>query len=436
MLLRFGDSDERVQRLSLFVALVLPSIALVGCSLTNGISGIGQIKERDVTISNPVPDPPKTQSPSSQQIIIDYYSYFCQDGVLVAYGMIRGPEEVPIPGGQFLGSLPNEESGDCNMYIIRNLAAGTSVDVRLRGPTDADFDLYVFERWPDPGENYRENYDGRSFSTTSDEHISYFIQQDGFLIILVDRWSGSGEYSLSVSTTIDGICRGPVPLSLNVPESDNLNYTGDCVYYSVFVPYSTSIQVSLEGPSWSNVDFDLYASRSMPLTTETAEYKSISYTSNESLTTSVLPEGTVLYIMVYSYSGAGRFYLTITPAERDCRGPINVTIGAIVHDFLNFTNDCIYYYVDLGGYYGAGRITRVQLIGPSDADFDLYLSWDSLPTRDNWVMKRVSVTSREKITSQFRPTFYLRVDSYSGSGPFTLCVVPYGEGISMPEVCR
>lgn len=94
-------------------------------------------------------------------------------------------------------SLSDYTDSDC-WYYSWEYSTPTLVDALLEGPTDADFDLYVTD-----GEGTcptTSDYDYKSYSTDSTERITIDDPDDSTdLYLLVDSWSGSGDYTLSIT---------------------------------------------------------------------------------------------------------------------------------------------------------------------------------------------------------------------------------------------
>ncbi|SFR61802.1 S8 family peptidase [Halogeometricum limi] len=74
------------------------------------------------------------------------------------------------------------------------------VVVELDGPADADFDLFVSEGTGSPPTT--SSYDYRSWTTDSQEQIAIDDPDDSAALgILVDRYSGSGDYTVTITET-------------------------------------------------------------------------------------------------------------------------------------------------------------------------------------------------------------------------------------------
>ncbi len=84
-----------------------------------------------------------------------------------------------------------------DIYFIE-VDTGYQLDVVLDGPDNADFDLYVKE-----GEEPTTNsYDVNGYTASADERCSV-EEPDGEYFILVNRYSGEGEYTITADILID-----------------------------------------------------------------------------------------------------------------------------------------------------------------------------------------------------------------------------------------
>ena len=92
-------------------------------------------------------------------------------------------------------SLSGPSDADCWHYPWR--LDPCQVVVELSGPSDATFDLYVNEGGGCPTTS---DYDYRSYTMGSEESITIdFPDDSGDLFVLVDAWSGSGSYELTIT---------------------------------------------------------------------------------------------------------------------------------------------------------------------------------------------------------------------------------------------
>ena len=104
------------------------------------------------------------------------------DGIQQLYGSRPAGGVIPIHG-LLTGS------GDSNIHRIPG-QAGT-MHVRLSGPPDQDFDLYIRAGLAPT----RSLFDARGFSPSSQEEIQLPVV-GGDIFIMVDSWRGDGAYEL------------------------------------------------------------------------------------------------------------------------------------------------------------------------------------------------------------------------------------------------
>ncbi len=96
--------------------------------------------------------------------------------------------------GQVSGTL---SEGGQDVYTY-DLDAPSSLDVELSGDPGTDFDLYVTLDGRTPATT---DYDRRSYTYGTDEEISIDSEVEDELGMLVDGYSGSGEYTMTVTET-------------------------------------------------------------------------------------------------------------------------------------------------------------------------------------------------------------------------------------------
>jgi len=113
------------------------------------------------------------------------------EGIQAIYGKPNqarrtvGPARVPIRGRL-------NGAGDRKLHSI-DVGTGR-LNVVLTGPKDADFDLYLRAGL----EPTRQRFDVRGFGSTANEEVNLDVT-GGEIFILVDSWSGSGEYEVTVN---------------------------------------------------------------------------------------------------------------------------------------------------------------------------------------------------------------------------------------------
>lgn len=151
-------------------------------------------------------------------------------------------------------------------------------------------------------------------------------------------------------------------------------------------------------------DFDLYAKWNAPPTTTNYDARSFSQYSSEYFTT--FGCGT-LYVMVRSYSGSGNFRCFVFT------GAPKVDSGRKVGSLSGSGQSATY------SVQGTG-LAWSFLAGPDNADFDLYIKWNSPPSRYNYDDRGFTLYSQEIASFCGSGTLYFMVYSFSGSGEFTM----------------
>ncbi|MBI5000765.1 MAG: PKD domain-containing protein [Euryarchaeota archaeon] len=95
-----------------------------------------------------------------------------------------------------------DEFSDPDDYYSLPLQSGQTLSASLSGPASADFDLWLY----DSGGNALKDYSSAGYSST--EQITFPVTTAGTYYVNPYAYSGSGTYSLSVSTS--GSSGGPV----------------------------------------------------------------------------------------------------------------------------------------------------------------------------------------------------------------------------------
>jgi len=305
------------------------------------------------------------------------------------------------------GSLSGTK--DAKYYRLDVGSGKTQLKVELSGPSDADFDLYA-KLGDKPTTS---SYDYRSISYTSTETITVTNPSAGSWYFMVYSYSGSGTFTIKATTSTAST--NVTQLTDGVPATGSLSGSKDGKYYSITIGSGKSqLKIELTGPS--GADFDLYVKLGSLPTTTSYDYRSI--TSSPSETISITnPSAGTWYILVYSYSGSGSF--TIKASTSAGADEAQLTDGVAKTGSLSGTGAKAYYYITIPS--GKSQL-KIELTGPSNADFDLYVKLGSQPTTSSYDYRSISYTSTETITigSPAAGTWYILVYSYSGSGSFTI----------------
>gem|GEM_PF-1450909 len=222
----------------------------------------------------------------------------------------------------------------------------------------------------------------------------------------------SSDYTFTTSANASDV----VSLTDGVAKTGSISAAKDAKNYSLVVPAGkTQLKVELTGPS--GTDFDLYAKLGAKPTTSAYDYRSIGSTSNETITVTNPSAGT-WYFMVYSYSGSGTFTIKATTSTSQTN-VTQLTDGVATTGSLSGTGNGKYYSITIPS--GKAQL-KVELTGPSGADFDLYVKLGSTPTTSTYNYSGTTSSASETISiaNPAAGTWYIYVYSYSGSGNFTI----------------
>ncbi|MEM3493214.1 MAG: pre-peptidase C-terminal domain-containing protein, partial [Thermoplasmata archaeon] len=201
-------------------------------------------------------------------------------------------------------------------YYFDAPRAAVKLKVVLDGPNGADFDLYVKKEALPTTSSYLV----RGYTNSADETVVITNQTvdvvAGRYYVLVNRYSGSGQYTIVASfETVGGGSSGNNSSEPNVIElrsgsavSGSLDASNSKAYYKITVSSGTALKVVLDGPS--GADFDLYVKKGALPTT--SSYDARGYTNSADEQVSITNPAGTYYIMVNRYSGSGSYTITAT----------------------------------------------------------------------------------------------------------------------------
>ncbi|MBN1930525.1 MAG: PPC domain-containing protein [Desulfobacterales bacterium] len=177
------------------------------------------------------------------------------------------------------------------------VAANQKLVIRLDGPDDADFDLYVkygeaVSQW---------DYDFKRITQYADEELTIGPTQAGSYFILVYAYRGEGKFSLSVDTAYEEVVLLPGQQVAGEIE----NSKGAC-YFRIPVDAGRRLIFDLNGPL--EADFDLYLRFGQRPTNVNYDQRSYSGSSKEKIEVDATQKGDY-FVMVHSYRGTGSFTL-------------------------------------------------------------------------------------------------------------------------------
>ena len=181
--------------------------------------------------------------------------------------------------------------------------------------------------------------------------------------------------------------------------------------YKVVVDADQKLLIKLVGPPGQ--DFNLYVKFGEKATLDNWDFKETTTSADEALTIDPTQAGTY-YILVYAYQGSGNFTLSTELIYED----VEITYGQQVQGELHYSKDARYYFIKTE----EGQKLILDLLGPLEADFDLYLRFGEKPTNTIFDMESSGGTSKENITLEAtqKGDYFIMVYSYQGKGEFTL----------------
>jgi hypothetical protein len=320
---------------------------------------------------------------------------------------------IPLTDGVAMTGVLNR-TNDAKYYSLEVPAGRTKLKVEISGPVKSDFDLYAkLGELPT-----LSKYDYRSVGSSSSETIIINNPLGGTWYFMVYSFSGTGTFTIKATTTAPP---GVTPLTDGVPLRDSISTTGAGKYYSIDVNApKAQLRIILTGLSY-NSDLDLYVKLGSLPTTLSYDYRSVSSSPSEKI--SILnPTNGTWYILVYSYYGASTFDIMANTSDTIDDGQLSD--GVPRNSSLSATGQKEYFYITIPS--GKYRL-RIDLTGPYNADFDLYVKWGSKPTLCYYDIRSVGPSSYETIIIGYPPagTWYIMVYSYYGSGGFTIKATTY-----------
>jgi hypothetical protein len=181
--------------------------------------------------------------------------------------------------------------------------------------------------------------------------------------------------------------------------------------YMVTVDANRKLTINLRGPA--DQDFDLYVKYNDQVSRSNWDFKKITLLADETIVIGPTNAGTY-YILVYAYKGSGQFNLsTEVPLEN-----VEITYGQQIRGSLPASKEALYYYIKSE----EGQKIVLDLNGPLDTDFDLYVRYNERPTNFKYDYRSYSGSSKENIVidAAKKGRYYILVHSFKGSGDFTL----------------
>ena len=140
----------------------------------------------------------------SQDTSAIMYAYYAEDrndlrpddvaGAQSLYGAPASQPSSLTPGEHVSGFMPNTGAEVAYQLVVQN-----KLLVKLSGPSDQDFDIYV--RHGAPVERQSQKYDEVSYGMTAEELVTINDPKPGTYYILVHSYRGSGSYTVQAKIT-------------------------------------------------------------------------------------------------------------------------------------------------------------------------------------------------------------------------------------------
>jgi len=188
--------------------------------------------------------------------------------------------------------------------------------------------------------------------------------------------------------------------------------------YLVRVEANRKLTIDLRGPVGQ--DFDLYIKHNEEASAINWDFKRVTTKADETITIDPTSAGSY-YILVYAYRGSGQFNLSTEVPTQD----VEIVPSHHIKGILTASKEALYYFIKTK----EGQKITLDLNGPLDADFDLYVRYGERPSNIKYDYKSYSGSSRESIVidKAKRGSYFIMVYSYRGSGEFTLSALPLEE---------
>ncbi|MHA2366535.1 MAG: zinc ribbon domain-containing protein [Candidatus Hodarchaeales archaeon] len=237
---------------------------------------------------------------------------------------------------------------DYNLFTIEIPLNIKFLNITLLVPEDADFDLYTkLNQSPTTNDYDFDSYNGLGLN----ENIEIFNPQFGIWYIMINAYSGIGNYII----TVEYIEQIMTSLTSGIPITGLLHFDGDYDIYLIELPVNTSnLNILLEVPN--NADFDLYAKFGSQPTT--SDFDVESYTSGDEEIDIDDPQQGIWYLMAYSYSGSGQYTIEamFTDTEDITSSETTEVIDDFNFDFIIFL--IIILFVGFFAFWGISKIIK------------------------------------------------------------------------------
>ncbi len=181
--------------------------------------------------------------------------------------------------------------------------------------------------------------------------------------------------------------------------------------YQIQVAANQKLVIQLDGPD--EADFDIYVKYGAPASRWDYDFKRITRYADEELSISSTQAGSY-FILLHAFSGKGQFSLICKTISEE----VILLPGQQVAGEIENRHETRFFRIPVD----AEKRLVLDLLGPVDANFDLYLQFGQRPTNTQYDQCSRGGSSKEKIELQSTQAgnYFAMVYSYSGIGSFTL----------------
>lgn len=332
---------------------------------------------------------------------------------------------VSLPSSPVSGTLDYDTDWD-DVYSV-NLTAGQMIVASISGPTNSEYDLYLY---PPGSAGFSDDYVTYAAGTTYPNRISYVAPTGKGGTYYLDAYcqSGSGSYTItykivtaSGDDTIPGAALGSSPVTGSLNESNDIDDV-----YKISLSAGQVLYASISGASGSIYDLFLFGIHATDIfwTGTVASDFGESYPYKLRFTVPAGASGTY-YLDAFCVSGSGSYtisYSVVTGGGDDVFPGIMLAASPVAGSVAVDSDYQDIHAVALK----AGQEISVSLTGAAGTDFDLRLFEPAANNTevDTPVAKSIGTTYPEKASYTVpigkAGTYHVVVRAYSGSGTYTL----------------
>ena len=206
------------------------------------------------------------------------------------------------------GYIDYTDTADCYQFYV---SSGATINISMTPPSGADFDIDLY----DPSQY---NVDWSWLGGSQTDSISYDATQSGTWYLRVGQYTGSGTYSMSVSTTSTGSQNDmgsgtdagdtmgqALTISSTASGTGYLDSDDYYDYYKFNVSSGATINISMTPPSGADFDIDLYDPSQYNV-----DWSWLGGSQTDSISYDATQSGT-WYLRVGQYTGSGTYSMSV-----------------------------------------------------------------------------------------------------------------------------